>query len=409
MHDRSSRPSILVVGEAVVPTGYARVIRTLFGRLADHFDVHQLAPRWDGGPHDWPWTLHYVPDDDPHGIRSLPGVVQTVRPRMVFLLSDLSFLAPYVEALRNAGAPPAVAYVPVESGPVTPELLERLEGVARAVVYTPYARAEVEDAIARVRLRRPGFSFPAPEVIPHGVDTDAFHPLVAGGDGWARSRALARARLGLTGPEMEDAFIVLNANRNMPRKLIDVTIEGFARFARDKPSGVMLYLHMGVEDRGWNVALLARRHGIDERLILTSGERLHPALSTEKLNLVYNACDVGLTTTSGESWGLVSFEHAATGAAQVVPRHTALAELWEGAAEMLDPVLRLTNPGPLSHAHIVSPEGVAAALERLYRGPAHRERMARAAFANATRPEYDWDVIAAQWLRLFEQVLASAP
>lgn len=403
MASSSPLPRVLLIGEAVAPTGYARVIRSIFQPLADRLDLHQLGTRWGGGAHDYPWTLHAATPDDPYGLRMLPGLLREVRPRLVFLLYDLTYMAQYMEVLREAESPPVILYLPVESGPVTPELLERMEGAARAVVYTPYARAQVDDAAARVRRARQDFALPAPDVIPHGVDTELFRPLEVDGDASAR-RAAARARLGL-GAEMADAFIVLNANRNQPRKLIDVTVEGFAEFARGKPANVKLYLHMGVEDRGWNVILLARRHGIDDRLVLTTGDRWHPALPGETLNLVYNACDVGITTSTGESWGLVSFEHAATGAAQVIPRHTALAELWEGAAEMLDPVLTLTNPGALSHAHIVSPGDVAAALERLYADDAHRERLARAAFANATRPEYRWDRIAGQWMRLIEEVL----
>jgi len=384
-----------------VPTGYSRVIRAVFEHLTDLFDVHQLATRWDGGAHDYPWTLHAAASGDPYGVAALPALLDQVRPRLVFLLYDLSYEAQHMEVLRGIGGPPVVLYVPVESGPVTPELLERLEGAARCVVYTPYARGEVEEALERVCERRAEFAFPLPEVIPHGVDTGVFRPLVSGSGGRKASLAAARARLGLGA----DDFIVLNANRNQPRKMIDLTLEGFAAFARGKPDSVKLYLHMGVEDRGWNVVLLARRHGLEDRLVLTTGDRWHPTLTGEELNLVYNACDVGLNTSTGESWGLVSFEHAATGAAQVVPRHTALAGLWEDAAEMVDPVMVLTNPGPLSHAHVVSPGGVAAALERLYADPAHRERMAHRAFANATRPEYRWSAVAGRWRALFERLL----
>lgn len=405
MPEPSSPPRVLVIGEAAVPTGFARVIRSIFQPLAGRLEVHQLATRWDGTPHDYPWRLHRPPAGDPFGRQMLPGLLQRVRPALVFLLYDMTYQAQYMEVLRAAGAPPVVLYVPVESGPVTPELLERLEGAARVVVYTEYARAEVEDAAARVRAVRPGFAFPPAGVIPHGVDTELFRPLeVEGGGGASARRRLARARLGLA-PEIADAFVVLNANRNQTRKLIDVTLDGFARFSRGKPANVKLYLHMGVEDHGWNVLLLARRHGIADRLILTTGDRWHPTVPGEALNLVYNACDVGINTATCESWGLVSFEHGATGAAQVVPRHTAQADLWKDAAEFVDPVLTLTNPGTLSHAHVVSPDGVAAALERLYADPALREQLAHAAYANATRPEYRWNAIAERWMRLFAEVL----
>src|ERR1043166_5032133 len=167
--------------------------------------------------------------------------------------------------------------------------------------------------------------------------------------------------------EHRDAFIVLNANRNMPRKRIDITMQGFAIFARDKPPNVKLYLHMATEDTGWNVVILAKRYGICDRLMMTQADNKRPQFSDEQLNLLYNACDVGITTTTGEGWGMVSFEHAATRAAQIVPRHTSLANLWDGAAEFIDPVMTLTYPGNLTDAHMVPADGVAAALERVYR------------------------------------------
>jgi glycosyltransferase involved in cell wall biosynthesis len=102
---------------------------------------------------------------------------------------------------------------------------------------------------------------------------------------------------------------------------------------------------------------------------------------------------------------MVSFEHAATRAAQIVPRHTSLAHLWEGAAEFVDPVIKLTYPGNLTEGHIVTPHGVAVALQRLYENPQHRKALADAAYRNATRPELDWSAISAQWKRLFTELV----
>jgi glycosyltransferase involved in cell wall biosynthesis len=183
-------------------------------------------------------------------------------------------------------------------------------------------------------------------------------------------------------------------------------MQGFAEFAKDKPANVKLYLHMAAEDTGWNVLILAKRYGIFDRLIMTQADNSRPTFSNEQLNLLYNACDVGLNTTTGEGWGMVSFEHAATRAAQIVPRHTSLAELWTDAAEFVEPVMRLTYPGNLTHGHIVAPEGVADALQRLYEDRPHREELANAAYRNATRPEFNWTSIAARWRQLFDEMLA---
>jgi len=45
----------------------------------------------------------------------------------------------------------------------------------------------------------------------------------------------------------------------------------------------------------------------------------------------------------------------------------------------------------------VSPEGVARALEAVYRDPARRQELARAAVAAANDPAYSWDAITRQF------------
>lgn len=193
-------------------------------------------------------------------------------------------------------------------------------------------------------------------------------------------------------------FLVLNANRNQPRKRIDLTLEGFARFAADKPPSVRLCLHMGMQDQGIDVLALAGRLGLLDRLVLTHREPGRPAVPDDRLNLIYNACDVGLNTALAEGWGLVAFEHAATGAAQVVPGHGACRELWEGSALLLDAAEAAGERAPTA-------AGVAAALETLYRDPALRGRLAAGGQANATRPDHTWSAVALRWNRLLRSLL----
>jgi glycosyltransferase involved in cell wall biosynthesis len=397
---------ILIIGDAVAPTGFARVIRSIFEPLHNDFELHQLATRYDGGPHDYPWKLYRAAKGKSvYGYDQIIPLLAEINPEIVFLLYDIPFQLPYMEELRNATPRPRVViYSPVESGPIAPEVLQRLHGVSRYVLFTPYGRGEIAKSLESNRAQNPNFRFPELDVIPHGVDTHRFYPL---GDDLGEiptRRVEARRAMKLDDEEHLGAFIVLNANRNMPRKRIDITMQGFAQFARDKPANVKLYLHMATEDSGWNVLILAKRYGIYERLIMTRADNTRPQFSDEQLNLLYNACDVGITTTTGEGWGMVSFEHAATRAAQIVPRHTSLAGLWADAAEFIDPVMKLTYPGNLTDAHIVTPEGVAASLQRLYADRVYRDSLAEAAYRNATRPELSWSSIAAKWKRLLNEV-----
>jgi glycosyltransferase involved in cell wall biosynthesis len=394
-----ARPKILIVGDAVAPTGFARVIRSIFEPLHQEYELHQLATRFDGGSHDYPWKLYPAAKGaDRYGFDQVAGLIDQLQPAIVFLLYDIVFQVQYLEHLRKANwRSQIVFYSPVESGPIAPEIIQRLSGISRYVVFTEYGRREIGNAVEIVREIDPAFRFPHLEVIPHGVATDKFFPLP--------DKSEARRRMRLDDAEHRDAFIVLNANRNMARKRIDLTIHGFALFAKDKPANVKLYLHMATEDTGWNVLILAKRYGIFDRLIMTQADNTRPTFSDEQLNLLYNACDVGLTTTTGEGWGMPSFEHAATRAAQIIPRHTSLADLWKDAAEFIEPAMTLTYPGNLTHAHIVAPEGVAAALQRLYEDRPHREALAVAAYRNATRAEFNWPRIAERWRHLFDEVL----
>ncbi|HEV2804580.1 MAG TPA: glycosyltransferase family 4 protein [Chthoniobacterales bacterium] len=395
-----ARPKILIIGDAVAPSGFARVIRSIFEPLQNDYELHQLATRFDGGPHDYPWPLYPASKGaSGYGFDQLARLVDELRPAIIFLLYDIVYQVQYLEHLRKAKwRPQIVFYSPVESGPIAPEIMQRMGGVSRYVVFTKYGREEIETSLRIVRESDPAFRFPELEVIPHGVATDKFFPLP--------DKMEARRRMRLDGAEHRDAFIVLNANRNMPRKRIDLTMQGFALFAKDKPASVKLYLHMATEDTGWNVLILAKRYGIFDRLIMTQADNSRPAFSDEQLNFLYNACDVGITTTTGEGWGMPSFEHAATRAAQIVPRHTSLADLWNDAAEFIDSAMTLTYPGNLTHAHIVTPEGVAEALQHLYDDPSRRAALADAAYRNATRLEFNWNSIAGRWRHLFDEMLA---
>jgi glycosyltransferase involved in cell wall biosynthesis len=93
----------------------------------------------------------------------------------------------------------------------------------------------------------------------------------------------------------------------------------------------------------------------------------------------------------GEGWGLVSCEHGSAGAAQIVPDHTGCAELWRGRGELIPPARSYVPEfSPLEMGE-VSPERVAQALERLYRDPARRQELSRA--ATVQNPAYSWEEI----------------
>jgi glycosyltransferase involved in cell wall biosynthesis len=310
---------------------------------------------------------------DPFGRERLPGVLRGVDPSVVLVLGDATYFAVLREAIeelrRNRPGMRVVVYCPIDWSALVPAVPESLATADQVVAYTEYGRRTLTGAFDAAGVHAPPLT-----VIPHGVDTGSFRPLPD------RRRD-------------EDEFVVLNANRNLHRKRVDLTLRGFAAFARERPRA-RLYLHMGMRDQGCDVRTLAGELGIGDRLLVTSDGDAHPAVSDERLNEIYNACDVGLNTCEAEGWGLVSFEHAATGVPQVVPHGSAPAELW-GDAGTLVPTTPTERGG-----HAVSAQGVAAALGRLHDDPALAADMGARARAHATSPRFAWGAIAERWLEV---------
>ena len=404
------RIPILVVGDAAAPTGFARVLHSILDRVKHKYEIHHLGINYSGDPHDADWKIYLARlGGDVYGINRLQQLIEVAKPMLVFMVNDIWILGRYAPILKEYGDKlKTVMYFPVDGEPIDSEYVGQLDGVDQFVAYNQFGKRAMEQAIAGVTLENPDFKASEIEVIPHGVDTNLFHPYskTLGTDGIKRGRLKAKKMLLPNTKDFLDSFIVLNANRNQPRKRIELTMQGFALFAENKPDNVKLYLHMGTEDQGWNLMSLARRYDIEGRLIISNTSKEIPTDSVKRLNMIYNACEVGINTSIGEGWGLVSFEHAATGAAQIVPRHTACEELWQGAAEMLEPVFTVTVERVLTEGKFVSPKGVAESLERLYRDPEYLREMSEAAYRNATRPEYKWKNIARQWDALFQRLLS---
>src|SRR5262249_16936317 len=189
-----------------------------------------------------------------------------------------------------------VCYTAVEGAVMHQEMMATLNTADCCVFYSEFAREQFARCIPTSKLW----------VIPLGVDTDTFRPLGGPMDcgSEADRRREARQALFPEAPELLDAFIVLNANRPWARKAIDLTVEGFAMFSRSKPAGVKLYLHQARTSEFERRATrkLLKLFQVEDRVIIGGTTSQEPVLSGEQLNLLYNACDVGINTAMAEGW-----------------------------------------------------------------------------------------------------------
>jgi glycosyltransferase involved in cell wall biosynthesis len=386
---------ILWYGDACCNTGFARVTHSVLDELQKEHEVHVLAINYSGDPHDYPYTVYPASNvhcQDRFGIQRIPEILEKVKPDVFICLQDIWICNQVWERcqfLKHTLKFKFICYFPIDSQTYLPDMLRNIPEWDMAITFTiECAHRILKHDIKPSRLG----------VLPHGVDIGKFTP---------GSRSEARKRFGIP----EDKFIVLNGNRNQPRKRIDLTIKAFAKFAANKPD-TMLYLHMGVKDMGWDVIPLfkneMRKVGVDStnRLILTAHQINYTnAPSDETLNAIYNCCDVGINTADGEGWGLVSFEHASCKKPQVVPNHTACADIWQGAAQLANVATWIIDKDLGVERGLVDIDDVVAKLDELYYEKSIYDEVADACFAVTQRPEYRWEHVAAGFSKAIEDLL----
>jgi glycosyltransferase involved in cell wall biosynthesis len=284
----------------------------------------------------------------------------------------------------------------VDSLEHSPAWYENFDIVDVPVTYTRFGQWVVNDANPTLDVR----------IIPHGTDTEKFHPLYDGNKSEAKAKFFEpyASQVG----DLSDSFIVLNANRNQPRKKLDITIKGFAKFARNKPKNVKLYMHCGIVDSSVNLETLTSRYGCQDRLIISSMKPGVQVVPDARLNEIYNVGDVGINTGMGEGWGLTNVEHAATGAVQLVPNHSACRELFSGCGLLMNTYGEFMFDNSMTVGKLVGYDEVAQKLEYLYNNQEEREKLAKLGYEKFTSEEYSWKKIAQDWLNLFEEVLHNA-
>jgi glycosyltransferase involved in cell wall biosynthesis len=166
-------------------------------------------------------------------------------------------------------------------------------------------------------------------VFPHGFDHHLYYPI---------DQKIAR----IYNNYNEEDFMVLNLNRNQPRKRWDTTLIAWVEFVErhynvnvaktltkteckvNKHTSRPIKLVIGTSlDSYWDLMDIIetevkfRKVPLDyvknTIVIINSPQQL----SDRDINILYNACDVGLNTADGEGFGLCGFEGLAIGKAQI--------------------------------------------------------------------------------------------
>jgi glycosyltransferase involved in cell wall biosynthesis len=240
----------------------------------------------------------------------------------------------------------------------------------------------------------------APEkiaILPHGFDCDLFQPT---------DTLTAKQSMGFK----PDDFIVLNTNRNAYRKAHDITIDAFVKFLlkRNYAPNIKLFMNL-VQDslQGYFlldlIKVVCLKNKADFEKIVLNHIFIRPShlfLADEKLNTLYNACDVGINTCLGEGFGLCNLEHACVGKPQIVSQVGALADIFTPAyATLIEPKVELYLASMFEdhqgYIHICDSRDFVEALEKYYD---NRELAAEhgALAREVLTKKYEWVTILAE-------------
>ena len=386
------KKKVLWVSDLVTPTGFARVSHSIIGQLIDKYDIVGLGVNYRGDPHSYGFPIYPAAAGGRiFGEDRLVSILNGAKFDILYILNDAWVINNYLVAIKKqvkTKLPKIVVYFPVDSTNHDKEWYENFDIVTQAVTYTEFGRNVVNDDSCAPDLNL--------QVIPHGVNNEIFYKKFT-------NRKDAKKNLVGKG-KSEDSFIFLSANRNQPRKKLDVTMEGFKIFAENKDN-VLLHMHCGVRDASMDIAKLAIRLGIDNKLILTTLNPGVQTISDSALNDIYNASDVGLNTSLGEGWGLTSIEHAMTGAPQIVPDHSACAEIFSDCGLLVPAPIRITFDNTMTVGKLITPEGLAEKMNLIYSDKALYNKLSKKSLEKFSDPKYTWVEISKQWDNIFSEVL----
>ncbi len=312
---------LLVSTHAQQFTGYSKVSYNLISQLAKlswiditHYGFQRM-PNVPSTYRPYPSNVDVIdagaiekPSQQGFNFTGLPDVIRKKQPNVVMIFNDMSVVAKFLEEIRKSGVPRTFkiwVYCDQVYNTQLQGYLDILNRDAdRVFTFSPYWKK---------CLKGQGITRPL-DVILHGFDSKMFFPL---------PRELVRKQLGLP----QDAFLIMNLNRNQPRKRYDILLMAFVELVvkyPTKPIFLMCICDKGEKGGWWLFEIFQRELRLRNVPVEQFGNRLMVSaqdmvFKDEDVNMFYNIADVGINTADGEGWGLCNFEQMGCGIPQVVP------------------------------------------------------------------------------------------
>jgi glycosyltransferase involved in cell wall biosynthesis len=332
------------------------------------------------------------------GIKEVTQFVRTTKPDMCIIFNDANVIMRVMEELlkipkdeRTFKIVPYLDQVYLNQKKAFVKYIN--ENADACILFTKYW----ENVFKSQGCTIPTFN------LPHGFNSDHIVKI---------PKEKAREALGMS----NDDFVILNLNRNQPRKRWDVCLKAFARVIEAIPNKP-IKLFIGTDLKGsWDLIEILEREfvkcgmsaeNVKKHVIILQNPRI---LTDEDVNIMYNACDIGINTCDGEGFGLCNFDQAGLGVPQVVPDLGGFKEFFEDGvtALMMEPIISLYNGSEIDgvggETLITSYKDYADAILDYYRSPEMMAKHGDTARKNIIE-NYTWKKISDKLVDIVTEIM----
>ena len=301
--------------------GYSKVVYELANELSSYKDIELYIFGFQNFYHNQNHkTERALPDvkeiydahanEDPKvkgfGETLIKDYINKVNPDIIIVYNDLVVITNLIKKIKEIPNPKfkLVPYIDIVYKNEKNHMIKFInDNVDAGIMFTEYWKTVIQSQGFDKKLF----------VLEHGFNKNSFYPI---------PKKVARKFFNID----NNAFVIVNLNRNQPRKRWDICLMAYIKFIKKHLNENIKLMIATSLNGGWDLVDLmnseCRKNGItfDElkkHLIIIQNPQ---QVTDREVNVMYNVGDIGINTCDGEGFGLCNFEQAGVGVPQIVPK-----------------------------------------------------------------------------------------